>query len=340
MKINATILKRAIVDKLKKYGIAEQDALFIAHSFIMADLHGYPQHGSMRIKQLIEGINNKNINSRYSTNILKDTEVVTVIDAKRSIGQIAAKQAVEISIKKAKKFGVGISGVINASHIGRLALYTELAQKEDCICIAMSTSSPAVSFNGGYKKVLGTNPVAYAVPSLGDVISADFSTSKVSRGRVFEKILKKEKMPKGWCIDKMGNSTENPEVIQDGGSLLPFDDGVKASMLSLLISILAGPFIGGVNNTKVVGTRHMDKASNKGDFFITLHIPHFTEVLTFYEKIDELKKIIENDESSFRVPGNKACSNYIENLKKGIEIDEKTYQIIAEYISKEEYAQK
>ncbi|MBI5345819.1 MAG: Ldh family oxidoreductase [Chlamydiae bacterium] len=341
MRIDPKILREALVSELILYNISKEDAEFIADSFVTADLKGYSQHGSIRLLQLTEGLKNGTINPKYEVEVMKDNEIITVIDAKRSIGQVTARDAVNISIKKAQNFGVGISGVINASHIGCLSFYTEIAAKNNCICIGMTTSSPAVSFNGGTKKIMGTNPIAYSIPGKASDIHADFSTSKVSRGVVMEKIARGENVPLGWCADKNGQAITNPNVINEGGSLLPFDNGAKASMLSLLISILAGPFIGGVNNINVTGTRYMELPPNKGDFFITFHIPHFTEVSDFYKKMDELKDTIEeNNDSIFHLPGRGSAAHYQENLKTGVEIDKEIFSLILNHIHKEKKCQK
>lgn len=332
MRIEANTLKSAIAAELISYHIPVDDSNFIADTFIQADLRGYPHQGCMRLLQLIQGVQNGNIKTEFNIEIVKNSEIVTVIDGKGSIGQLVARKAIEISVEKARQFGVGISGVINASHVGSLSIFTEMAAQSDCLCLGMCTSSPAVSFNGGANKILGTNPLAYSIPAAAGPITADFSTSKVSRGKILEKLERGEAMPLGWCVDKHGHPTTDPNVIHQGGSLLPFDTGAKASMLSLIISVLAGPLIGGVNNTEVMGTRTMEVPSNKGDLFITLHIPHFTGWADFSNKMQELKGIIERDSSSFHIPGSRSTANHHRNSALGIDIEENLFRVISKHL--------
>ena len=55
----------------------------------------------------------------------------------------------------------------------------------------------------------------------------------------------------------------------------------------------------------------MDAAPNKGDFFCVLHIPHFTDLGIFLDKMEELKNIVTKENSKFYVPGTRSMRNYI-----------------------------
>jgi LDH2 family malate/lactate/ureidoglycolate dehydrogenase len=328
--IDCVLLIDSIIKTLKEYDVPTDDSRFVAETMVDADMSGYKEHGTIRLVQLIDGLGSGTISPTFVYKVLKNEGACCSIDAMHSIGQISSRYASQIAVQKAKDFGIGVCGIINASHVGRLANYTQLISEAECVGLAMTTSSPAAALPGGKKRIFGTNPIAYAIPSRGYPIVADFSTSKVSHGTVIGRMRAKKSIPFGWCIDKNGKPTDNPNVISDGGCLLPFDDGIKASAISLMISVIAGPLIGGVNNIFVEDTRYVSNSSklNKGDVFIAIHIPHFSNFDDFTAAIEELKLIIENDESDFRVPGKRSFE-----AKKSaavVEIDQLVADLIAE----------
>ncbi|MDR0552724.1 MAG: Ldh family oxidoreductase [Holosporales bacterium] len=329
--ISCDVLSCSLVGVLGRYGVPEADSRFIVETMVNADAAGYKEHGTIRMRQLVDGLEGGTVTPVFAFDILEDRGASYVIDALHSIGQVSSRHASMVAVQRAMEFGVGISGVINASHIGCLSYYTQLISENECIGIAVTVSSPVVALPGGKKRILGTNPIAYSIPSDGYPITADFSTSMVSRGTVLRKAKCGEPIPTGWCVDKDGNPANDPNVINDGGCLLPFGGGIKASALSLFISVVAGPLIGGVNNIFVEGTRYSNTSSNKGDVFIAIHIPHFSSIETFKAAIEELKGIIENDESDFRVPGKRAFEARSKTTE--IEIDQSVVDLI-ENISK------
>jgi L-2-hydroxycarboxylate dehydrogenase (NAD+) len=332
--IACELLSNSLIEVLVRRGVPRDDSEFIVETMVDADISGYREHGTIRMIQLINGLESGMISPTFRYNVLKDGAACYVIDAMHSIGQISSRHAAQAAVQKAKEFGSGISGVVNASHVGRLADYTQLMSVDECIGIAVTTSSPVVALPGGKKRIFGTNPIAYSIPSNDYPITADFSTSKVSRGTVIRKMREKKEIPTGWCIDKDGNHTNDPGVIEDDGCLLPFDDGIKSSAISLLISVIAGPLIGGVNNVFVDGTRYVGGVLNKGDAFIAIHIPHFSNISRFSSAIEELKQIIENDESDFRVPGKRAFEK--KKTTVAVEVDQSIEELIASIREKKE----
>ena len=97
---------------------------------------------------------------------------------------------------------------------------------------------------GGLQPLLGTNPVAAAVP-LGErpPLVIDFATSAVAEGKVRVARNLGKSIPEGWILDKHGNPTTNPADLYDDGVLLPAA-GHKGYGLSLLVELLAGVLAG------------------------------------------------------------------------------------------------
>ncbi|MCL2718129.1 MAG: Ldh family oxidoreductase [Lachnospiraceae bacterium] len=265
---------------LKRYGVNHEDSVLTAEIMIDGTLRGHKNHGIERIFQIIDGIECGSLNVTPKIDIVSSGPAFANLNANYYIGQPVGHQAMNIAVNLAKETGISYVGVINAGHLGSMSYYSEIASKKGMLGIAMCTTSPAVSLPGGSKALLGTNPISYSFPLREELYTADFSTSSVSRAFLFEADKKGEKIPVGLAVDSNGNMTEDPKEALAGG-LLPYGGGIRGALISILVSIMAGPLIGGVINSDVLGTRYMDKSPNKGDAFICIDIEKFTDIDVF-----------------------------------------------------------
>lgn len=317
MNISNDLLHLKLKNVLIKSGIKEYDAQIAAEVLIEGNLRNYLSHGVDRVFQILEGLKHKTINPNACAKILVDLPGVSVIDGDFGLGYLLGKKAMELAVEKAKRVGVGVVGVINTSHLGVLAYYSEIASRNGCIGVVMSTTSPAVVIKGGKMKTFGTNPISYSMPYNPYPITADFATSKVSRGVICDQVKKGKTIPVGWAVDAEGNETTDPNKALEGG-LTTIDGDIKGSLLSFWVSIMAGPLIGGVNNPAVTGTRYMDKKPNKGDLFMAFNIEGFTDTQAFADQLDELLDFINNQKAEFRAPGERDHQHRVQQLKNDI----------------------
>lgn len=301
-----------IVLLLESKGIVKKDAEAAAAVMIEGSIKGYQHHGVDRLFQILEGLEKGTIDPKAPLLKKESTGAIEVWDGCMGLGYSPAVQAIDCAIEKAKKYGIGAVGVINTSHIGILSYYAEKASKENCIGIVMSTSSPAVVIKGGSEKTFGTNPLCYSIPAKPFPITADFSTSRVSRGTLLKYAQDNKSIPEDWAVDCDGNPTSDPLEALKGG-LQTFDSGIKGSCLSLLISVLAGSLIGGTINPKVTGTRDMSQAPNKGDFFLAFDISSFTNSDKFENDMTDLIGVINSQNAEFRVPGSRSHKEHQKN---------------------------
>src|SRR5262249_61954298 len=97
---------------------------------------------------------------------------------------------------------------------------------------------------GGPEPLLGTNPIAVAIPSGEEApVVLDIATSLASNGAIRSYELDGKPMPQGWVQDrKDGSPITDPRRINEG-TYLPMG-GYKGSGLSIIIGLLAGPLNG------------------------------------------------------------------------------------------------
>jgi delta1-piperideine-2-carboxylate reductase len=102
-----------------------------------------------------------------------------------------------------------------------------------------------VSVWGGTRKVLGTNPMAFACPRPGHKpLVWDQASSVMAQGEVLLAAERGLALPEGVGLDSGGRATTDPRAVLDGGTLLPFG-GHKGASIAFMIEILAGALTGG-----------------------------------------------------------------------------------------------
>jgi LDH2 family malate/lactate/ureidoglycolate dehydrogenase len=124
---------------------------------------------------------------------------------------------------------------------GRGAYYVEMIAKHGLVAIHTASSSPLVAPPGGIRPVLGTNPIAIAVPSSRGPIVLDMGTSAYMMTEVMLRERLGELLPEGVALGPGGEPTRDPMAARRG-ALLPFG-GYKGFGLALMMQAL-GPLAG------------------------------------------------------------------------------------------------
>jgi LDH2 family malate/lactate/ureidoglycolate dehydrogenase len=155
-----------------------------------------------------------------------------------------------IAIEKARQVGSGWVSVQNSNHFGIAGHHAMMALPHDMIGIAMTNASALVSPTFSKERMLGTNPIAVAVPA-GEQppFVADFATTTAANGKL--EILQRKNMavPSGWAQDEHGNETNDAQALKKGGALLPLGgdrehSSHKGFMLGSIVDIFSGVLSG------------------------------------------------------------------------------------------------
>src|SRR4030095_16029051 len=145
-----------------------------------------------------------------------------VVDGGAGLGLVVAPQAMEVAIDKAKNAGTGWVSVKNSNHFGIAGYHAMMALEHDMIGIAMTNASALVAPTFSKERMLGTNPIAVAIPAGNQPpFVADFATTTAAHGKL--EILQRKNMetPTGWVLTKEGEPSTNAGEMQQGGLLLP-----------------------------------------------------------------------------------------------------------------------
>ncbi|QDH77656.1 Ldh family oxidoreductase [Echinicola soli] len=205
-----------------KIGCPEADAQSATEVLLSADLRGVDSHGVARLSGYVRLWEAGRINPTPNIRIVHETPSTAVVDGDGGLGLVVAPIAMQIAIGKAKNAGTGWVSVKNSNHYGIAGHHALQAVKEDMIGMSMTNASPLVSPTFSKERLLGTNPIAVAIPAGEEPpFVADMATTTAANGKLEILQRKQQEAPTGWVQDKDGNPTNNAFGVKEGGALLP-----------------------------------------------------------------------------------------------------------------------
>jgi L-2-hydroxycarboxylate dehydrogenase (NAD+) len=177
---------------------------------------------------------------------------------------------------------------------------------------------------GGAETLLGTNPLAVAIPAGEEApVVLDIATTVVSYGTVKNYRLQGKAMPEGWMVSREdGGPLTDPEQSAEG-LLLPIG-GYKGSGLALVLGLLAGTLNGAAFGRDVIDFNYDDEsACDNGHFIIALDIARFLPLAAFTAEIDRHVRDLRNSRrlpgvEAIRLPGAERQARRDDRLRNGV----------------------
>ena len=317
--IDHSELRKLAANILRAAGAPQKTSEFVAEMLVRSNLCGVDSHGVIRIPEYIRYIGDGKVLPKAKPVVSKEGRVTATIDGRKAFGQITATAAMKKAIAKARVYGVGIVTCYNTTHVGRLADYPLMAVESDMIGMMYVKAPVIVAPWGGRERLLGTNPISFAIPAgKENPIVADFATSASSEGKIRIKRNHGEKLPPGWIIDKRGYPSVDAADFYSGGAILPFG-GFKGYAVSLLAEALGGALTGqGISD---------EFSSINGLYAQAISVSHFVPVKAFKKEMDKLIRKMKTSPPGkgfdrVMVPGEPEAEEMKKRLQSGIPIDE------------------
>ena len=224
---------------LRGLGYPDEDARIIADHVVDAALCGYEYSGLAKILNIPDS---RNFSApRRPMSVLRETDVSVAFDGGNNVGMVTLYHAAQATIAKCAAHGIALVSVHDAWMSGRSAYYVEMIAKAGLVAIHTAGSSPSVAPHGGIRAVLGTNPIAIAIPSARGPIVLDMGTSAFMMTEVMLRERLGEPLPEGVAVGPDGAPTRDAGLARQG-ALLPFG-GYKGFGLALMMQafgVLAG----------------------------------------------------------------------------------------------------
>jgi L-2-hydroxycarboxylate dehydrogenase (NAD+) len=233
-----------------KMGCSQEDASLATAVLLSADLRGIDSHGIARLVGYVRLWEAGRINTTPNIQIVHETPSTAVVDGDKGLGLVVAPKAMQIAIEKAKLVGTGWVSVKNSNHFGIAGYHAMMAISQDMIGMAMTNASALVAPTYAAEKMLGTNPIAVAIPAGKEApFVADFATTTAANGKLEIAQRKNESIPTGWAQDAQGHPTNDAHVLKQGGALLPLGSekelgSHKGYALGSIVDIFSGVLSG------------------------------------------------------------------------------------------------
>jgi LDH2 family malate/lactate/ureidoglycolate dehydrogenase len=303
---------------LRGIGYAEDEARIIADHCIDAALCGYEYSGLAKILNIPESPAFKQ--PRRPMKVLRETDVSIAFDGGNENGMLVLYHAAAATIKKAEKHGIALVTVTDSWMSGRSAYFVEMIARAGLVAIHTASSPKMVAPPGGAASVLGTNPIAIAVPSSRGPVVLDIGTSAFMMTELMLRERLGELLPEGVAIAPGGAPTRDPALARQG-ALLPFGD-YKGFGLSLMVQAL-GVFAGSAT----------EQNSAFGYLFVAFRPDLLGPADTAEQRVTELierVKAVPRREGvdEIRIPSERAFRSREKLLREGLEIDRLVYDAL------------
>ncbi|MBI2951624.1 Ldh family oxidoreductase [bacterium] len=326
---SADTLREVAVRILRAVPIPDEEALIVADLLVDSNLAGHDSHGILRLPQYLGMVRDGAILPGAPLKVLQETPATAVLDGGWGFGQVVARGAMDLTVRKARTSAVGAVAVRHCNHIGRLGAYAALPCEAGMVGLLFvngHAGDQGVAPYGGIARRLGTNPFAVAVPSAqGPPVVLDITTSIVAGGKIRLARARGEPVPEGCLIDAEGRPTTDPNVYYDPprGALLPFG-GHKGYGLSVMIDLLVGTLSG-------AGASAPD-APRSGNALLTVavDIERFVPLDAFREEVRQFIAYLKTSPKAPGVaeilaPGERAFRERERRLREGIEVEDRTW---------------
>ena len=330
------------------YGFSAEEGTVITDVLLDADLSGIESHGIQRLVRYHKEITSGMVNLSAKPEIVFETPLSAVMDGSDAMGQVLGVQAMQLAIEKAKKSGVGFVSVRCSNHFGIAGYYAKMAMREGLLGICMTNSESIMVPTFGKQAMIGTNPIAVAMPAQPVPFAFDAATTVVPRGKLEVYAKRGNGIPDGWALDETGHpSSDSDRVLQNiihktGGGILPLGgageqtSGYKGYGFGLLCELCTSVFSMGATSNYIYKT---PTGSGICQFYGAVDYGMFGDKAQIEAQFSRfLQEIRDSDkadgQSRIYIHGEKEREARERVLREGVPVNDKTYaemQEIADY---------
>ena len=323
LRYRAETLRQFAQSLFERAGARTDIAADVATVLLDADLLGHTTHGLALLAPYLDELTNERMAKTGEPEVLNRRAAAENWDGKRLPGPWLTLRALDRAMVMAGTCGTGTVVIRRSHHIACLASYLKRATDKGMVAI-IESSDPTVEAvvpHGGLKPFITPNPIAAGLPTSGDPLLIDVSTSITSMGFALQQHAAGRQLPGEWLIDHLGNATRDPAALSADpkGALLPLggiDAGHKGFALGLLIEAMTGGLAG--------HGRADPPAGWGGTVFVQVVDPEaFGGLVAFKRQMDYLVKTaretpVQPGAEQVRLPGERGFQRYREQSANGV----------------------
>ena len=323
--VDPDALRGVMRDLLTRAGCPEGAAADIADWLLEADLRGYAFEGCMHLPPLLRELHAGRVNAAAQPRILHERPGSALVDGDGGASPVGGLFAAAVAVRKARASGCCAVGLVNTDPLYMLGYVVDRIAQAGLVGIALSAGRPRVHPPGGIDPILGTNPVAIALPTETDTpLVVDFATSSLAFGALGQAQRRGERLPAGAAIGPDGRPTRDPGVAA-AGALSAFG-GHKGFALALCVGLLAGPLVGAAVGEALGRPAQPGRRTNRGALLLAVDPASFGEPAEFRRAVSAHLREIKGSRrhpgvTEIRIPGDRSRAARRQRLRDGIPID-------------------
>lgn len=303
-----------------RHGTSPEVAAVLAHNCASAERDGAHSHGVFRIPGYVSTLNSGWVNGKASPVVEDVASGFVRVDANNGFAQPALAAARSLLVEKARSAGIALLAIRNSHHFAALWPDVEPFAEEGLVALSVVNSMTCVVPHGADRPLFGTNPIAFAAPRAdGPPIVFDLATSAIAHGDVQIAARNGERVPLGTGVDSLGQPTQDPKAILEGGALLPFG-GHKGSALSMMVELLAAALTGGNFSFEYDWSNHPGARTPWTGQLLIVIDPAKTAGQGFAERSQELVRQM-HAAGLRRLPGDRRHRTRAKSLEEGIMLE-------------------
>lgn len=312
---------------LKAKGYSEADIPFIINMYLGGESRGHTSHGLASFVSFAQS----EPEAHEEPVVLKDTHALFALDAKGASGNVIGKRAADEAVKRAKAEGVGtvlIKDMDSWLRPGAIAEY--IAGQGYLAMVINSGGGTSVAPPGGFDPTLGTNPIAYGIPTADEPLVVDMATAQHAWGQVRLANKYGAPLPPDAFYDDEGNITlEGKEAY----SVKAFG-GYKGYAVALMVEVMTGSLVGvPMMIESTAGSTFAGKLPRRGAVIIAFDPANMVDPVEFKKQNSELLANIQKSRTlpnqEIRIPGVEAGKRKANSETKGmLDIPEELWEEI------------
>ena len=313
----STLAEEALIASGASAGAASS----LAAGITAAERDGIRSHGLIYVPIYCEHLKCGKVNAAAEPTILSQEGSAIVVDADCGFAHPAIDIGFDELRPLAKALGCAALTVRNSYNCGVLGYHVERLSEDGLVAIGFTNAPASIAPAGGQKPVVGTNPVALAVPGVSGQAAfvLDQSASVVAKSEIMTRAREGRSIPEGWALDAEGQTTTDPEQALKG-SMAP-SGGYKGFGIGLLVEVMAAALSGatlGIHASPFSGTQ--GGPPRTGQCFLALSPDSFSRG-TFDDRIEALTQSIAT-QGEARLPGSRRLGHRQRSESDGVAVDQ------------------
>lgn len=289
-------------DQLIRHGAADWIADLVADAITRAERTGNVVCGLYYLESYCQQLASGRVKGDVEPVVSRPKPSTVLVDAQFGFAQPAFARGLDVALEAARETGTTTFAVAHAHTCTALGYFTEQIAQAGLIALGMTNASACVAPPGATKRVLGTNPFAFAVPNGqgGVAMQFDQSTTAIALGRVTQAIAAGEDIPLGWVIDKDGNPSTNPNDVTQGS--MASSGGYKGWGIGLMVEVLAACLTDSTLSAELQPLKAPEgRPHNLGQTYILID-PNSFAGEAFYSRLKMLEESVTSQPGA-RLPG-------------------------------------